>query len=377
MVRLLSLLIRISLLLGAGSALLALGVSVLLVPDQPPAAVFSARWQSLNRILPPGREVPSGFYLVDRESGRWELRPLPAGDQWGLLSVCPWRDEQGEAELLGPCHSLATEPDGTSFWGLARLRLSDGAVIGRVKLDILPTSPPCWLPDLPGEILFAAGDGRLYRQGLPAGPGDSAGPDASGPDLPGGQGPRPVVWNCPTPGDGPVFLADPSWPSDPRLEHLLFVTLSYRARPEDNYLTGAPQVWWLRMSPEGTAIEASGPLFTPESGPVPHPPRYTRHPQVAIDRDGTIWLVYLARAAGQRASDLMAIRLELDPVTGRPCPRPGHEPRLLAQGCGPVPPVFTADGTTVFGVSQESGVIAAYCLREDTRRSDVAAMASN
>jgi hypothetical protein len=377
MVRLLVALIRISLLLVAGSALLALGVAVILVPERPSAPVFSSRWQSVNRVLPPGHEGPTGFYLVDRETGRCELKPLPAGKQWGLLGVSPWHDEEGEPELLGACHSFAIEPDGTSFWGLARLRMLDGAEIGRVRLDILPTSPPCWLPDRPGEILFAAGDGQLYRQSLSTAPDDPAGRDGSSPDIPKVPGPRPVVWKCPAPGNGPVYLADPFWPSDPRLDHLLFVTLSYLARPEDTFLTGSPQVWWLRMSLDGAAIEAAGPLFSPEPGRGDHHPRYPRFPQVAVDGEGTIRLAYLTRAAGQGSADLTTIPLELDPVTGRPRPRPGQAPRLLARGCATVPPVFTADGTRVFGISQGTGVIGGYLIRDDAISSDILAVASD
>ena len=36
-------------------------------------------------------------------------------------------------------------------------------VKNRITLDVLPTGKPCWVNGRPGEILFPAGDGQLYR----------------------------------------------------------------------------------------------------------------------------------------------------------------------------------------------------------------------
>jgi hypothetical protein len=129
------------------------------------------------------------------------------------------------------------------------------------------------------------------------------------------------------------------------------------------------------MNSGGTAIEAAGPLFISEPARSAHHRRYTRFPHVAVDEAGTIRLVYLTRGSGQCAWDLMAIRLELDPASGRPRLWPGDEPRLLARDFAAVPPVLTADGRKVFGISQESGVIAGYSLRAGARTADVVAFA--
>ena len=50
---------------------------------------------------------------------------------------------------------------------MGSFRLSDGAVLSRVPMEILPTGRPCWVPGQERTILFPAGDGRLYRCRLP------------------------------------------------------------------------------------------------------------------------------------------------------------------------------------------------------------------
>ena len=59
--------------------------------------------------------------------------------------------------------------DEGAFCGMGSFRLSDGAVISRVPMEVLPTGHPCWVPGQSRTILFPAGDGRLYRCRLPAG----------------------------------------------------------------------------------------------------------------------------------------------------------------------------------------------------------------
>ena len=127
---------------------------------------LSSRWDTLSPDRWSRYEQQQGFYLIDRVSGSSNLVPLPDEDQWGLLSVSPWSDAEGKSEVVGHCHSLAAALDGHPFWGLARLSLPEGRVIDRVKLDLLPSGRLCWLPERPGEILFAAGDGQFYRCGF-------------------------------------------------------------------------------------------------------------------------------------------------------------------------------------------------------------------
>ena len=99
--------------------------------------------------------------------------------------------------------------------GTCTIRQSDGTLIDRVKLDVLPTSRACWLPEMPGEILFAAGDGQLYHHSLPQRLNGLSSSDTPPPVVPDGSGPRRVTWRCRAPGEGTVFLADPHWPRTP------------------------------------------------------------------------------------------------------------------------------------------------------------------
>jgi hypothetical protein len=376
MFRILTILIRSITLLFAGSAVLALGVSLFIDPERPGTPVYSQRWETLNRAFRPGHTETDGFYVLDRATGRCELRALPEGEKWGLMAVSPWRDELGDTEILGSCHTLETDRDGKAFWGFARLRLSDGTLIDRIKLDVLPTSRPCWLPDHPGEILFAAGDGALYRISLPPRPDEPSAPDAPAPIIPEGEGPRQVTWACPQPGEGTVFIFDPTWPSHPRLRHLLFATLSYKKRSGDKHFNSPLQPWWLQLSRDGTEIEAAGPLGPAGADRPDRLQSAARFPTVAVDQHGAIRLFYLSRDAGQTASDLISVRLELDPKTCRPRRVEGQEPRRLARNCATIPPIVDADGASVFGISQDSGTIAEFRVIDDAGASRNLAMAA-
>ena len=76
------------------------------------------------------------------------------------------------------------EPWRGAFCGMGSFRLSDGAVLSRIPMEILPIGRPCWVPGQDRTILFPAGDGQLHRCRLPAARGrgrDSvAAEDASG-----------------------------------------------------------------------------------------------------------------------------------------------------------------------------------------------------
>src|SRR4051794_29157687 len=360
MFRLLAITIRTMSLLLAGSALLALAVGLLLKADNQPTPVFSPRWETLNLDVRPERDSQAGYYLVDRESGRCELKSLPGGERWGLMSVSPWRDERGDSEIVGQCHTVEAGRDGTAFWGLARARQSDGTIIERIKLDVLPTSRACWLPDLPGEILFGAGDGQLYRYSLNPSRDGMTHEGRTPPVVPEGSGPRKITWKCQAPGKGTVFMADPFSPQHPLLHHLLFVVLSFKDQSDDRRLNGPPQPWWLQLSRDGTEIEDAGPLHDSGRDRTMSHLTVKRFPTVTVDRHGMIQLFYLARPSGHRAADLTAMQLEIDPRTGRPRPRAEGKPRLVARGCAAVPPICASDGTLVYGISQQSGVITGY-----------------
>ncbi len=102
-----------------------------------------------------------GYRLIDQTTGRVKSLTLPEGEAWSLLSVSPWRDKDGNLEAAGRWVSRGEGAD--EFCGLGCLSLPSSTVKKRITLDVLPTGKPCWVPARPGEVLFPAGDGHLYR----------------------------------------------------------------------------------------------------------------------------------------------------------------------------------------------------------------------
>jgi hypothetical protein len=356
----LSVLTRLFVFLIAGTALLALGVAQFNSSHFPVVPTLSSRWDTLSPDRWSRYERQQGFYLIDRVSGRSDLVPLPDEDQWGLLSVSPWSDAEGKREVVGHCHSVAAPFDGHPFWGLARLSLPEGKVIDRVKLDLLPSGRLCWLPDHPGQILFAAGDGQLYRCGFGSEEEAAAATGSGSTASSGISGVRQVAWKCPRPGKGTVLVADPVWPIHPRMRNLLFATLSYSNRPGDRAMKIPFRPWWFLMNTDGTAIEAAGPLLPDCSRSQTDVDSATHFPNLAVAADGTIMMIYLYRPQGSRNMRLEGATVEIDSASGRPHILADRPPRVLAEECASVPPVFSADGRAAFVISAKSGQVVQY-----------------
>jgi hypothetical protein len=283
--------------------------------------------------------------------------PVPAEDRWGSISVSPWAAEDGKAEAVGRCYSPSGNGDGHTFWGLARFRVPEGRIIDRVKLDLLPTSRPCWVPGHPQSILFAAGDGLLYRYDFRSEESPESGLGTDQPESSGEPAPRRVVWKCPLPSPGSVFLADPAWPVHPRLRHLLIATLLTKPSVAGRRVENGDWLWWLLMSPDGTTIKASGPLLDPEPTGKAGKAAIRRFPSLIVDRSGAIQLIYLTRNRKQIAMNLESLPIEIHPASGQPRVVPGAGPTIIAADCAPIAPVFLADGQTVLGVSRSTGMV--------------------
>src|SRR5262249_55721944 len=164
------------------------------------------------------------YRLVDRSTGRTERLPLPDDERWGCVSVSPWRDQDGNLEAVGRWNRLDPR-EGQAFCGLGLFRLSNPAVVDRIELDVLPTGTPCWIPDRPGDFLFPAGDGQLYRCHI-ARAVDVDDESRTRPRGHAGSGrvkrPLPVVWRCAKPGSAGTFLSDPVWPCEKELRQFVF-----------------------------------------------------------------------------------------------------------------------------------------------------------
>src|SRR5262249_599200 len=136
--------------------------------------------------------------------------------------------------------------------GLARLSYPDGEFLDRVNLDVNPRGTPCWGPGTAARVIFAAHDGRLYRFAFDQRRGAEAA--VTGRD----RAPVALVRRAGGPAREGVFLLDPSWPADPRLERHLLVSLRLVQRAENDPSPELQELWWLRLDPSETAIEEAG-----------------------------------------------------------------------------------------------------------------------
>ena len=139
--------------------------------------------------------------FLDPESGLPVVAVLPGPGMLRGVSWSPWRDERGQAQLVGLWYNAS--PSRPRDYALVRLSQPDGAVLDRISHEGLPgwVAPPCWFPDRSERLLLAGGDGQLYRL-------DFGSDDARGP------WPRPLSWRA---GGDPLRIArfgDLSWPGD-------------------------------------------------------------------------------------------------------------------------------------------------------------------
>jgi hypothetical protein len=121
------------------------------------------------------------------------------------------------------------------------------------------------------------------------------------------------------------------------------------------------------MSDDGAVIEASGLLNVPAKDASGDRAMLRRFPNAEVGRDGTIRLVHLCHRRGQSQFRLEAIPIEIDPETGHPRVPVACQPQVLDEDCAPVPPVFSADGLSVYKVSRNSGLIVKRRIESDSR----------
>jgi hypothetical protein len=321
-------------------------------------AISSSSW-------PDRPEAQPSHYLIDRESSRCNVVPMHFGNRWGQLSVSPWYDAEGNTEAV--CQSFGYPIIGAeqSCWGLARLRLPEGEVIDEVKLDLLPTGRACWVPDRPGRIVFAAGDGQLYSHDFPGWIPDPSETIADATASLNESSLSRVSWKGPPPLPGSVFITDPFWPSHLSLRRFVFAIAIPQVQEPKRAFTETTELVWLLMSDDGAMVEASGVLDVPTKKASEDCTVRKRFPIVELGRDGTIRLVYLSRVRQDRRFRLQVVPIEIDPETGHPRMPARGIPRVLDEDCAPVPPLFSADGMSVYMVSRNNGLIVKRQIQSD------------
>ena len=355
-------LVRLISAIAVGWTLVAIGLGASGTRLPPPAAAEPPRAEAPPvDAMPTGWPKVEGYDLVDRASGRRSPIQLPKEQRWSIVSVSPWRGPGGELEAVG---RWANPGGDGAFCGWGLFRLSDGAVLSRIAVDVLPSGRPCWVPGHPRTIVFPAGDGQLHRCRLAAEdeepaigerPAGAAGrPEPS----------RPVAWAVQPPGTGQVFLDDPVWPDDPRLKKWVFVVLRHQTLRHGRRVYGPSQLWWLELSDGAEMIVAAGRLTRSPGDDSACGGIEERFPNVAIGQHGDLRLVYLERPDRTSSWRLRSAVLDLHGPTGRPMVAAANTNAPESPEELHAAPLFvSADGATVYGMSQSGGlaVLSADC----------------
>ncbi|MBX6315697.1 MAG: hypothetical protein IRY99_22695 [Isosphaeraceae bacterium] len=330
-------LIRLSFLLFLGASAVAIALSRMVPilddhqawPDHP--TVMSSHLVTLDE---PGTPL-----VLDRPTGRWRrIEGLPDEDRLTHVSLSPWRDGRGQAQLVGRWYAKTGDGHDMQIQGvgLARYLYPSGKVLDHVIINTpLPCSPPCWYPGYRARVLFAASDGRLYHHAFEPGT-DGSEPDAQ---------PRPLAWRAGPQGAGRPFLADPTWRPDlPGLDQVVIVSLSPLEAASGRLKYAESRLWWLRLDRSGTVIEAAGRLTRPD--PREADGSEERLPALAAGPGGQPLLAYLVYLPGQRGLQLRLAALRLDLQSRTPYAE-AAETIALANDCIPSAPLFTPDSRTL------------------------------
>jgi hypothetical protein len=355
--------VRLLALLVIGWTVLALGAGVLGIgtPDSAGSTYFLPR-PSLHDALPlhpPEAPGDAEYRLLDQTNGQTNALALPAREDWSLLSVSPWRDKDGNLEVAG--RWVCAREGGEGFCGIGFMTLPDSTVKRRVTLDVLPSGKPCWVYGRPGEVLFPAADGKLYRCNIAGQAGEKRPDDSRRLPLNNDENvlqARAVAWATKMPGLGAAALCDPAWSSEPLLGHLVFVSLSHKVFRDGCRVILPAKLWWLVMNDEGDTIVNAGRLTVPGPEEPTNDTIFERLPSIKVGAGGEISLAYLTRESGQRFWQLQSAKLEIDAETAVPrMLQSGTRSNALANDLAPSPLVFSANGECVFAMDGTGQIV--------------------
>src|SRR4051794_30125789 len=225
--------------------------------------------------------------VLDTETGRVARLSLPDTDHLYGLACSPWADGDGRFRLVGFWAAVAgrSPPRLPHPIGLARYAFPGGRTVEGRPCELMPWGRLCWSPDRGDRVVFAGGDGRLYRCDLPADARDAA-PAAC---------PLPIAWGSLPPGVVDVRTGDPAWPAGGGIGGRVLVALSTFGGPPREFV--GPRLWWLRLAPGGEAVEAAGQLIEPGGCESPGSEDQERLPAFVTREDGRSALAFLRRGA--------------------------------------------------------------------------------
>ncbi len=298
---------------------------------------------------PVSRQIASAdhglSFLLDTDTGKLLEWRSHEHDHLSDAACSPWVDETGRSQVVAVWRG---EKRAFPFAGVGIVRIScpDGAILDRVGLDVMPIGPCCWLPGTAARVVFAAGDGLLYRFAFE----ESHAPGGTSVDR--CARPSPLVWRTDPPVRSRFYLREPSVPAHPRLASEMLVSVEICSEHDDG--SHAPrELWRLQLDPLATSILAAGRLLEPSAPDGPGIER--RFPVLTGQNDGSLVLAYLAGNA-LRGYQLRVAPARFDPRTGTPRAIAARE-RILAEGCLAIPPIFSVDGRSACCFPKSEGPV--------------------
>jgi hypothetical protein len=328
---------------AVGVTMLAIALGRLQPPESHLWVRDAPEWVSVKPACT-SNEMHQSVWLDIRTGGLRTLK-LAEGEMLDTASCSPWKDQEGGVQVAGRYISrLGGQDHGVPReFGLGRYRFPEGEMVDQVVTDVVPVEVPCWDPESRTRIIFPAANAHLYMFDFARG----RDPDAPV-DSPAWRQARPrrLEWRSVPPGGKTVAIDDPCWPTEPRLNDCLIVTLRYQRATAPRRFT-AYHLWWLKLDESRTRIEAAGPLF--QSANDERESVEERFPTVATLPDGRVALTYLSRGRREANWHLRGALLEVDseretPIARAPLPEP------FANDCLPNPPAFSPDGQQIIAV---------------------------
>ena len=281
---------------------------------------------------------PSTPLYYDVNTSQFVRIPLASGEALDAISFAPTANADGQRMMIGRWRRWSGQGSEAVLAdiGLARVCYPTGKLVDNIATEILPVEPPCWSPPelATNLVMFAAGDGRVYR--LQLSNQDPTDDGEQGDSTPIGLG----IDKSLTQTHGRLRLQDLHWCPLPGLERIVLASVSVLSTDSDSDSGSSerfsyPRAWWFRLDSALSMLEDGGPLLPGQAAGLTGEPTQ-RHPKLAASPadEGGIRVVYLEKSPRESSW-----RLRTAPVTvaiGTDVPRilpQTRNVRTLADGC--------------------------------------------
>ncbi len=333
--------LRLAILLAVGCTILAVGVSRL----DPPKVVKRYPRPVVHYNI-------NDFFLrvqdrdprwIDAETGGMTVSSVVANDVLEAASCSPWVDETGHHQAVGRWSNRTLQGPNTISheFGLARFSFPDGRILNQISSEMYPVSPPCWFPGTKARVLFAAGDGKLYRYAFESENPTTAPGESTEPVDP---APVPLIWNAPKPDGGNTVVCEVAWPEDARMGGRLVVSMRVHEQDADGTRRfSKTQLWWLKLNHSGTQIIEAGPLVNHDVAGSRASQFDERSPIVAGLPDGSLGLAYTKQVEGSPDWSVCLAQLTTD-ADHHLVPSLESKTQVMTTRSHPAPLAFSSDG---------------------------------